>query len=213
MRKKRASRSKARGPTLFGPPPILEGEDLAAYNKMFGRAYKAVRPIDFIEEIWVRDIVDATWTLLRLRRIQAAFVSAETSDKIQKAADNEATSLAEAEAQRMKGPEKEEMMAFLQSELEGEQLVAQYPRANEKFQELWESARSNLDMDKIHAKVMLREFGTIERIETLISIAERRIDSVIREIDRHRVICNSLQLVEVDKPKLIEQKTIDKKVA
>jgi hypothetical protein len=141
MRKKRVRASRSKAPSrlsLFGSPPLLEGEDAAAYDKMLARVCSAVRPTDFIEEIWVRDLTDVTWTLLRLRRVQVAFLSSEVSDDASDAANTDATSLAEAEMELMKETEKEEMDRFLHHDgsLSWEELVAQNPRANEKFQEL-----------------------------------------------------------------------------
>ena len=43
---------------LFGPPPLLEGEDTAAYDDLLVRISGAVKPADIFEEIWIRDIVD-----------------------------------------------------------------------------------------------------------------------------------------------------------
>jgi hypothetical protein len=56
---------------LFGPPPLLEGEDTAAYDELLVRISGAVKPADIFEEIWVRDIVDLVWEALRLRRLKA----------------------------------------------------------------------------------------------------------------------------------------------
>src|SRR5215813_8654631 len=92
-----------------------------------------------------------------------------------------------------------------------EKLVAQNPRANEKFQALWASAMSNLDMDAIQAKIMLCQFDKIEQIENLIAIAERRFDAIIREMDRRRLL--RVHFVEAEKPKMIEQKMRNRKVA
>ena len=84
-------------------------------------------------------------------------MSAKISDDASEAANEEATSLAKAEAELMEGTEKEEMNRLLDDDsLSWEEKVAQNPRANEKFQELWSSAMSNLDMDAIQAEVMVR---------------------------------------------------------
>ena len=82
-------------------------------------------------------------------------------------------------------------------------------------------SRSTLDMNAIQAKVMRYNMHIIERIENLIMIAQRRIDEVIRELDRHRIRrkqLNSFQdregsKFEVVEPKLIEGKATNKKVA
>jgi hypothetical protein len=70
---------------------------------------------------------------------------------------------------------------------------------------------SNLDMDAIQAEVMLREFDKIEQIENLIAITERRFNVIVREMDRRRVV--RVHFVEAEKPKMIEQKILNKKVA
>jgi hypothetical protein len=43
---------------LFGPAPLFEGEDTAAYDELLVRISETVKPADIVEEIWVRDIVD-----------------------------------------------------------------------------------------------------------------------------------------------------------
>ena len=208
--------------SLFGPPPILEGENPKHYYELLQRVFGAVRPTDFIEEIWVHDIADVVWTLLRLRRIQAASLTAEVSEK----ARDEASSLAVIEAKQMTGmdrEEQEEMKRLLANTgPDWETRVEQNPRANEKFQELYQSAWPTLDMDAIQAKVMRSNLGMIERIEQLIMIAERRFDAVIREIDRHRLaqqqLSNSVQDAldaefKIVTPEISEQKTTTQKAA
>lgn len=61
---------------LLGPPALLEGEDVGAFNAMYDRVRGAVAPTDVIEAIWVRDIVDLVWETLRLRRLRAKLMDA-----------------------------------------------------------------------------------------------------------------------------------------
>jgi hypothetical protein len=219
-RSKNQSASKPfRRPHLCGAPPILEGEDSKAYDEILDRVFGAIGPTDFIEEIWVRDLVDVTWEMLRWRRILAALVSEQVSESV----NDEAASLAEAQTEMMEGPEKADMekLPDSDSEFSWETLVAKYPRANKKFQELWSSAESTLDKDLIQARVMNDNLDMIERVNNLIMIAQRRIDEVIRELDRHRFMqkqLNSFQdrqppKLETAEPKLIEGKATNKKIA
>jgi len=62
--------------TLFGPPPLLPGEDTAAYDELLARVSGAVKPADVLEEIWVRDVVDLVWETFRLRRLKANLLDA-----------------------------------------------------------------------------------------------------------------------------------------
>jgi hypothetical protein len=63
---------------LFGPPPLLEGEDPEAYNRLLDRVTAAVKPRDIFEEIWVADIVHLTWEILRWRRLQPRLIQQNT---------------------------------------------------------------------------------------------------------------------------------------
>jgi hypothetical protein len=55
--------------SLFGPPPLLEGEDAAAaYDEFYGRVCAAVKPADVIDEMLIVDIVVLELDILRLRR-------------------------------------------------------------------------------------------------------------------------------------------------
>ena len=56
MRKKSTSKAVSRH-SLFGPPPVLDGEDPAAYDELFGRVSAAVKPIDVIDEMLIDDVV------------------------------------------------------------------------------------------------------------------------------------------------------------
>jgi len=57
-----------------GPPPLVGGEDAAAYEALLARVAGAVAPVDVLEEMWVRDVVDLDWEAQRLRRLQAALL-------------------------------------------------------------------------------------------------------------------------------------------
>jgi hypothetical protein len=59
------------GRALLGQLPLIRGEDGCAYNELCARIAAAVKPKDFIEEIWVRDVADLSWEVFRLRRIKA----------------------------------------------------------------------------------------------------------------------------------------------
>jgi hypothetical protein len=59
---------------LFGPPPLFEGEDPKTYDRLLAEISTAVTPGDIFEEIWVRDVLDLTVEVLRLRRLKAQLI-------------------------------------------------------------------------------------------------------------------------------------------
>jgi hypothetical protein len=44
----------------------------------------AVGPLDFLEEIWVKDVVDHVWEIRRMRRLKAALCQAAAHDGMAK---------------------------------------------------------------------------------------------------------------------------------
>ena len=61
---------------LFGPPPLLEGEDAAAYDQLLARICAAVKPVDIIDEMFIADVVPSEWEVLRLRRLKWSLIRA-----------------------------------------------------------------------------------------------------------------------------------------
>ena len=61
---------------LFGPPPLIEGEDAAAYEQLLARICAAVGPVDVIDEMFTADVVSLEWEVLRLRRLKWSLIRA-----------------------------------------------------------------------------------------------------------------------------------------
>src|SRR5712692_9485254 len=55
---------------------LLENEYTAAYEERFTRISAVVKPADFLEEIWVRDVVALVWEAFRLRRLKTCLMEA-----------------------------------------------------------------------------------------------------------------------------------------
>ena len=60
----------------IAPAPLLPGEKEADYAATAGRIVGVSRPKDAIEEFLIRDVIDLTWEVLRLRRVKAGILRA-----------------------------------------------------------------------------------------------------------------------------------------
>jgi hypothetical protein len=60
--------------TLFGQPPLLDGEDAAAYDALLARISAAVKPVNIIEEMFICDVVSLEWEVLRWRRLKSSWI-------------------------------------------------------------------------------------------------------------------------------------------
>lgn len=149
---------------LFGPPALLDGEDSAAYDELLARVSGAVNPSDILEEIWVRDVVDLNWEILRLRRLKSQLLTANIHRGIRVILDP--------------------MCGYR----EAEQLSADWAKrkdyAIKKVDELL--ANTGLTMNEVMAETLAVKISDFERIDRLIMNAEARRNTVLREIDRHR---------------------------
>jgi hypothetical protein len=65
-----AETAQNKAPDLFGPPPLITGENVELYDALLQSARDDVKPADVIEEILVRDFVNLVWEAQRWRRLQ-----------------------------------------------------------------------------------------------------------------------------------------------
>ena len=63
---------------LFGPHPVLEGEDPETFEQLFGRVCAATKPVDAVDELFVYDVVCHEWEAVRWLRAKAILVRTHT---------------------------------------------------------------------------------------------------------------------------------------
>ena len=150
----------------FGPPPLIAGEDAAAYEALCARVAGAVAPADVLEEMRVRDVVDLDWEAQRLRRLQAALLRAAAH----------------------------EGLAVVLTPLLGlsgaHDLAAQWAagkrRAARRVRALL--AAAGLGQDAVAAQTFAACIGDFERIDRMIMQAESRRAAALHEIEFHRAL-------------------------
>jgi hypothetical protein len=149
---------------LFGPAPLIEGEDAAAYDEFLARISGAVKPADILEELWVRDIVDLVWEALRLRRLKANLMTAAAYKGLE----------------RILNP----LLNWTARDNLVKGWVAREPSAVKQVDKVLASA--GLALDAVMAETLSFKIDDIERIDRMIAAAEGRRNAILREVDRHR---------------------------
>src|SRR5262245_48397444 len=150
--------------TLFGPPQLFDGEDPKIYDQLLTQVSTTVMPEDIFEDMWVRDVVDLTIEVLRLRRLKASLLTT-----------NAYKGLSETLAP---------LVGRLQAETLAEGWVARKSDVVEEVNKTLTSA--GLSTDSILAQTFSLKVNDIERMEHMMALAEMRRNSTLREIDRHR---------------------------
>ena len=150
---------------IFGPPPLLENESQETYDTLLSRVTGAVNPKDIIEEIWVHDIVNLVWEILRLRRLKVALLSSSVGRGLDKLYENR----------------KEYYMSSLIV-----RWSAGEPAAVKEVEQFLKDY--GLTMDAVMAHSFVACLDEIERIDIAISRAEARRNAAQREIERRRSV-------------------------
>ena len=120
---------------------------------------------DIIEEIWVHDIVDLVWEILRLRRLKVALLSSSVGRGLKK-------------------------LYYERDEYSVGSLIARWsarePAAVKKVEQFLKA--NGLTMDDVMAHSLVARLDEIERIDIAISRAEARRNAAQREIERRRSV-------------------------
>ena len=184
---------------IFGPPPLLKGEDAAAYDDLLIRVSGNLKPSDIFEEIWVREIADLIWESLRWRRQLASFLAMAIASVLER------TLKPIAQNQPVVVPREAGYIGKLRaaeaSLKAGSILAADWakgdPAAIERVKELLASV--GMTMDDVIAQATASELDKIERFNRLIASAEGRRNALLREIEHHRAAFSQRLRAEVQK--------------
>jgi hypothetical protein len=61
--------------SFLGAPPLIQGEAARDYQRLLNEVINVMKPVDVLETIWTRDIVDLQWDIIRFRRIKADVIT------------------------------------------------------------------------------------------------------------------------------------------
>ena len=152
-------------PALFGPPPLFDGEDPKIYDQLLAQVSTTVMPEDIFENIWVRDVVDLTIEVLRLRRLKVNLMKSNAYKGLTE------TLLP--------------LVGRMQAETLAEGWAARKSDVVEEVNKTLTSAGLS-STDSILAETFCLKVNDIERIEHMMALAVARRNATLREIDRHR---------------------------
>src|SRR5215813_13906889 len=146
------------------PPPLIEGENAAAYDDLLARISGTLKPVDILEEIWVRDVVDLVWDVFRLRRLKVHLLTAAAHEGMAK----------------LIGP-------LLDWDFT-DQIARRWAVGDADAAQTVETtlAAAGLTMDAVMARTLALKIHEIERIDRMTMAAEARRNAILREIERHR---------------------------
>lgn len=149
---------------LLGPPPLLPSESLVDYEGLKTRLRAKIAPQDVLEEIWLRDILDLQWEVLRMRRLKSRLLGNSSPIGL------------------------ESLLHRRVNYLDKDKLVEGWGRGDkESIKEVEAILKSRgLNLDDVDAHSLLKRLEPLESIDRMISQAEARRNNALREIERSR---------------------------
>jgi hypothetical protein len=204
-RRKRNRSEVLAAETIFGPPPILPGEDRSAYAALLERLSGDVKPKDMVERIWVRDIVDHTWEILRLRRIKKGLVSPAVQIALSKHLEQYVYLHPKYPKPDESGEEDQDEIKALCDSL-ADDWIMKDPDVVAWIKQL--EGYGSFSLDEVLARGFSEVLNSVERIDHLVTVAEARRNSVFREMQRRREFARSLR-AEIQKVEDAEFRVID----
>jgi hypothetical protein len=150
---------------IFGPPPVIFGEDEADYQELWRLMRSYIRPHGVIEEGFVRDLVDIRWEIRRFRQFAAGLLKLDAIIALK-------TAIAWAKDGRINtgalvdkcaaGDEEARIMV--------DELLKQKGQSHQA----------------IEVRAIAGQLGTLAGIDQVVARLEARQHAVLREVDRHR---------------------------
>ena len=151
---------------LFGPAPILPGEDAAAYDELLMLVSSSLKPSDVIEEFWLRDVVDLAWQIIRKRRAKECLVASRLEY------------LLNSKLKSLEDLNQDQIDAIIKAFRAGK------PSAMQDVETLLAIANSTLNA--LLGRAFCDQLDQIEHLDRLITIDEARRNAALRELERHR---------------------------
>jgi hypothetical protein len=180
---------------LCGDPPVLSSEKPKDYESLFCHMAECIKPTDAIEWLWLKDVVDHTWEIRRLRRFKRQLIEVglpDNGDAVQLLAlpmqhfheyDEKETARESWEASRRSTESFENFYERMKSEREWQRRQIEermggcnkIPRARKRRPSDADATRS--------FRQCIDDYQTLDRLLTSV---EGRRNAVLNEIDRRR---------------------------
>ncbi len=146
-------------------PPLLPGENKVDFLALTKNLVAAAEPEDAIEEILVRDVIDLSWEIRRLRQAKAGLLTVSFGAALKLVMETIGLGYSERESLSKR---------WMAGEKEAQQTV---------HKALYEA---NLSEEDVTAQTMEIKLDSYERLDRMLASAEARRNNALREIDRHR---------------------------
>ncbi|MGP0093062.1 MAG: hypothetical protein ACLPKB_24435 [Xanthobacteraceae bacterium] len=157
---------------LFGTPPVLNCENRDAYDRLLSELVIENDPSGIREWLWVRDLADLNWDILRIRRAIVSLLDISFKPAL---AQTLKTVLPTPERYRNSEPLADQWFADTDDEM-----VTGRSRVLDTL------AKYGLAPESVVGQAFALHSDKLEKMERMLTSAERRRNAIARELQAHR---------------------------
>jgi hypothetical protein len=177
---------------LFGTPPVLSTENRQAYEQLFVELALEWGPRDTTEWMFVRDMTDISWEMLRLRRVIANVLNIATKEGI-------AGIFMDVLPGCRRSLTREDCEAYIKQSTKAEARADDWFEGPEKREGVKsELAKYDLGTEAIAAQAHIAKAAELERLDRMLTTAVLRRAAVMRSFHEHQAMAALKQSAAVD---------------
>jgi phenylpyruvate tautomerase PptA (4-oxalocrotonate tautomerase family) len=179
-------------------PPVLTSEDLKTYYTIMARFLECLKPRDFVEQIFIKDLTDSTWEIMRYSRHKTMVIEREHERHLEIQAKRRQeerkmkAAIAERVAERAKAAEQAGETKEAEPGAQAGAPTSQFERKLE-LEEVIDGTVSDVDeildgcADELdHAKALQSGIAYFGQLDRLMSVQVAQRNDVLEQIEFYR---------------------------
>jgi len=171
--------------SMLGSAPVRgEFEDPTEYSEISLKMLESIRPTNYVEQLFVIDLVDITFEILNLRRVIVAWKATSVSNGIEALLRRGILSDA---------PFGAEKVAKIEAKLEAKRWREDRGDSRDRIEERLNSM--GISEHAIEVEVFLQSLPTLEVLEKRLFSAQQRRNALLREVWVHRELARRARQV------------------
>jgi hypothetical protein len=171
---------------------LLPGEKDTDYVSLAKRVVDTTMPRDTIEELLIRDVIDLSWEILRLRRVKGGILKTSMNRGVERVLD---------------AMDYGRDVSFSYSGQLSKMWMAGDKDARKEVEAVLRKAQ--LSLDDVTAETLECNLESFERLDRMLASAEARRNNALREIDRHRSAFGAAVRQAIDEAEDVEFRDVE----
>jgi hypothetical protein len=163
----------------FGRPAVLSSESIVTYDAIVARFLECIKPRDFIEKMFVNDVIDFTWDVIRYTRHKMLTMERQFRRRLEYQANQAKLQVQRKEALAQRAQTANAPTTVLDRKIELEQVVFDLPN---NVAAILKRTPNELD----HARGLEDSIEYHERLDRLQGIAVARRNDALQQISLYR---------------------------